>query len=901
MAVFVFIESNTSGTGRLLVRKALDKGYQVAFFTRDPGRYPFLNEEMVHPFVVDTESADALSADVRRLDDVAGVFSSSEYFVQAAATLAREMGCFAADPQAIARCRDKAALADALRGAGLDVPPTRRVSSLEQARTARRDLGSPLVVKPIAGSGSVGVRLHRGDDTYLAHVRRLLAGGPDERGRPTAAAALVQSFVDGPEYSVEVIGDGERHCILGITRKHLSAPPSFVEVGHDFPAGLPTADRRAIEAAAEQALDTVGLRHGPSHIEIRLCNGAPVVVEVNPRLAGGMIPVLMERALGLDVLDMVLDLYAGRPAKSARGGAGAASVGFLVPPRDGTLAGVDLAPRDDAAIVAATVGQAAGGTIRRHGDFRDRIGHAIAVGPTAAASRARLDRYLAACRVRIRPNGDGQNGGDEQNGGDGAADHGRLGSSLHPEALAIVRAPPPEPVRRRTLQMLADIDEAHLLMLVERNILSVAQARPVLQAVQELKASDFTGLLRTVAPRGTYLLYENALIERLGVAVAGVTHSGRSRNDINACLFLLGLRQPFVELARALWRLRSVLLRRAEAATEVFMPLYSQFQPGLPGTLAAYLLAVEDALSRDQVALQETFPALDRSPLGAGAGGGTSFPIDPGMTARLLGFGSVCHTALDAVASRDVALRLLGAVAISGMQISRLAQDYQLWTTLEFGFFELPDDLAGGSSMMPQKKNPYLLEMIKGRAIVPSGAWSSMIAAMYKVPFGNAVEVGTEAVAGLPGALMAYCEAASLMSLVVQNAKARPRRMLEAAERGAVSATAIAEALVCEEKLAFRAAHRRVGAAIARALDDNGDPNDALRVLLPPALQTRGPADWAAAFDHGGGPGRKTTRQNLQRARNRLAHDGGWLRARTAAWDQAEEARAGKVRALLEC
>ncbi|MBY0318380.1 MAG: ATP-grasp domain-containing protein [Reyranella sp.] len=891
MATFAFIESNTSGTGELLVQKALAKGFDVAFLTRNPTNYPFLTEHLVHPIHVNTDAEECVLEAVRALDDVAAVFSSSDYYVRMAAAVARRLNLFGADPQSIECCRDKGRQARALHEAGVRVPATFRFADLPAAQAARAALGFPLVVKPVAGSGSVNVRLHRDERSFLPHVEQLLATKSNERGQPVEAGGLVQAFVEGAEFSVEAIGFGNRIETLGVTKKYLGEPPTFLEVGHDFPAGIPSHVERQLCEHARLSLEAVNLRSGPSHIELRLGADGPNTIEINPRLAGGMIPVIMAHALGMDVLGLLIDLYAGGSPGVTRQHVRASSIGFFVPKSAGILEQVVRPEDSHPAVLDVRVTKAPGDSLVRDGDFRDRIGHVITEGETPAESRAAVDSYMADCDVVVRTCAQPSLASVEATG--------RVRQSLHPEALGIVSAHAEPQSRRQTFAMLAAIDEAHLLMLHARGVLDRSRVRPLLHCIQELKRGGFSRLLRASEPRGPYMLYESALIDELGAETGGAAHVGRSRNDINATMFRMNLRETLVATAKSTWRLRSALLQMAARSTEIAMPVYSQFQAGSPGTMAAYLLAVEQALARDFMAMQDVLAALEVCPLGACAGGGTSIAIDPEHVARLLGFGSSCRSALDAVASRDLGLRAVAAVAIAGTTITRLAQDYQLWTTLEFGFLDLPDDLVGGSSNMPQKRNPYLLEIIKGRAIRPSGHLSTMVTGVHKVPFSNSVEVGSEAMAELPDALRSYREAAVLMSLVVARAKARPQSMLRSGQDGMVVAIGVAEVLARDFGLAFRVAHHKVGETINRALKEGRDPPEAVQALLPPDCCGYQLLDWARAFDYGGGPGRATTARNLTFATQQLAHDGAHLRVRVAGWHAADELRAREIQAVL--
>ena len=865
------------------------------FLAKEPSRYPFLSEELIHPLVLDTDDPHTVLAALKIEKNLAGVFSSSEYFLETVAFCARELGLPGACPTAINLCRDKALLAASLQKAGVPVPETLTIRSEKEAITALETMAFPLVIKPSKGSGSIDVALHKQRDTYLKHIKQLLAKNTNERGQRIDSCALAQSFADGTEYSVEVISDQGEHRILGITRKHLGCPPHFLEMGHDFPAPLALRDREILERVVVKALDAVGLSFGPSHTEVRYKDGKATIIEINPRLAGGMIPILLDTVLGVDLLGRILDLFSNKATDFPVQRRGGASIRFVVPKTEGVIKKISWNAEtcNTPQLVSFQIQSKPGGAIRLRGDFRDRIGYIIAKGETPEESRANADRILNGINLVMESEEARAEFSPSQ-------DTGRLKKTLHPEALAIVRVPPSASDTKRELGFYTAIDEAHLLMCGEAGILSRDKTRPILREIQRLKSGDFDIFQGVVAPRGSYFLYEDALVKTLGPEVGGITHIARSRNDINATVFRLRFRAVFGSTYRSLWKLRSELLTRAARTRRLAMPIYSQFQPGMPGTLAHYLLGVQEALARDQSSFQSLKEDLNRSPLGAGAGCGASFPIDTAMTARLLGFGDVCNNALDAVASRDLALRFLSAAAITGMTLSRLAQDLQLWTTREFGFFELPDELSGGSSMLPQKKNPYLLEMIKGKAIAASGQLATALATMQKVPFCNSVEVGTESLIGLDKSAASLSDAANLLRLIVSGMKPVPPRMHNAAERGVVIASCISDELVRKRGMPFRDAHHQVGEAIRIALEKDQDPLDALSTSFPDAnLETKSLLDWADSFQFGGGPGASSTDRTMERAVHDLNRDAAWIHRLEESWLEGEALRARLVQATL--
>ena len=335
-------------------------------------------------------------------------------------------------------------------------------------------------------------------------------------------------------------------------------------------------------------------------------------------------------------------------------------------------------------------------------------------------------------------------------------------------------------------------------------------------------------------------------------------HTGRSRNDLNATCLLIALRDPYNALVRATLRLGVTLLVRAHRYATVVMPAYTHFQAAVPITYGHYLLAVAAGLVRDLRGLLRSGTGLDRSPLGAGAVGGTTIAIDPSRTADLLGFTHPVLNSLDAVGSRDAVLRLLADSALIGVTIDRAALDLLLWSTAEFGLISMPDGGVGSSSMMPQKRNVFVLEHVQGRSAAPMGAFVAAMAATRGTPLTNSISVGTEAVAHVWPALRDLTDAVSILRMAVAGAEPAPAVMRQRADEGMTVATAAAERLA-RGGMPFRQAHHRVGTAVRAVLDGDADR---LSDAIAPELRRLGlggegldPASVSRAADYGGGPG----------------------------------------------
>lgn len=405
---FLFVESNTTGTGALAVTRLIESGARVTFLAREPGKYPFLAAPApgLSVATLDTNDVEAVAAHVdgvRQEHGLDAVLTFSEFYVAIVAEVAERYGYRYLSPAAARTCRNKPETRKALRAAGLAVPELRLVASEEEARRAAREVAYPCVVKPPADSSSKGVRLVQDGEELLDHFRRLHAWRVNDRGQRLGGEVLIESLLTGPEFSVETVtlspGDVR---VIGITAKHLSPPPLFVEVGHDFPAALGEEDAAALRGTVLAALAAVGFDFGPAHTEIRLTPAGPVVVEINPRLAGGMIPELVRHALGIDLLAAFLGLLAGQPAGLEPLRAEWASIRFLTAGRSGRLLGVSGVEeaRRIPGVREVSIGKREGAAVRPAEEAADRIGYVIAAGP--AREQVLLDVEEAARRVRLK-------------------------------------------------------------------------------------------------------------------------------------------------------------------------------------------------------------------------------------------------------------------------------------------------------------------------------------------------------------------------------------------------------------------------------------------------------------------------------------------------------------------
>lgn len=395
-------------------------------------------------------------------------------------------------------------------------------------------------------------------------------------------------------------------------------------------------------------------------------------------------------------------------------------------------------------------------------------------------------------------------------------DTGRIKSTLHPEASSIVFDADLRRAVNDELPFYAEVDRAQAIMLERVGLIDRSLAKKVLVELDRLQAEEFHSLALSPAPRGAYLAYEDHLRSVIGKEASNL-HLGRSRNDINATLVKLKLRGPYQELVGELLELLRVLCGLARAHLNTVFPLHTHRQPALPSTFAHHLAAFAGALARDLDALLAVHPLLNRSCLGAGVGGGSTLPILPDLTARLLGFATPPINSIDSVASRDLILRLLAGSAILGSNLSRIAETLLLWVG-EAGLANLPDELVGSSSAMPHKRNPFLLEQVQGKAGALIGYFVASVTGMHSTPFTNSVAVGTEATRHVWSGIANSIASVRLIRLcfcgltVTEDASS----MLD---RSFVNAMETATRLAVDSGLDFRSAHNEVGQLVTTAVE----------------------------------------------------------------------------------
>ena len=361
----------------------------------------------------------------------------------------------------------------------------------------------------------------------------------------------------------------------------------------------------------------------------------------------------------------------------------------------------------------------------------------------------------------------------------------------------------------------------HAGMLARQGIIADDEAETVIQGLNEILAEIEEGkFVFSVAREDIHMNIEARLIEKIG-PVGGKLHTARSRNDQVALDVRLYLRDEVDAIAKALKQMQSALLAQAEANLDVIMPGYTHLQTAQPVLFSHHMLAYVEMLARDAGRLHDLRSRLNLMPLGAGALAGTTFPIDREWVAGQLGFAGVTRNSLDSVSDRDFALEFCSFASIMMMHLSRLSEELILWSSADFAFIELSDGFCTGSSIMPQKKNPDVPELVRGKTGRVYGNQVSLLTLMKSLPLAYNKDMQEDkeplfdTIDTVRGSLKVFAEMIAKMAV-------NPERMRIAAARGFSTATDVADYLV-RKGLPFRNAHEVVGKTVRYCVDNGKD------------------------------------------------------------------------------
>jgi argininosuccinate lyase len=357
--------------------------------------------------------------------------------------------------------------------------------------------------------------------------------------------------------------------------------------------------------------------------------------------------------------------------------------------------------------------------------------------------------------------------------------------------------------------------EAHSIMLHEKGHITLRELKKILSALEEAKKNP--GAIDTEGAEDIHEALEAFVIKAAGMDAGGKMHTARSRNDQVVLDIRMKVRGDINELCSSIIGLVDGLLVRAGENRDAIMPLYTHLQQGQLGTFSHFLIAYADALSRDLERVYNTFGRINQSPLGACAVGGTSIDIDRKRTAVLLGFDGLVKNSIDATTSRDSFLEYMAALAILTGTLARMAEDFILWSTAEFGFIELADRYSSSSSAMPQKKNPDPLELTRAKAAIVAGKLVAALGITKGLPSGYSRDLQDLKPQLLETSSIAI-DTVRVMEGVVRTLQVRKERMRDVSKNSYAIALDIAEQLVAKGA-PFRSAHKIVGALVGKAAE----------------------------------------------------------------------------------
>lgn len=361
---------------------------------------------------------------------------------------------------------------------------------------------------------------------------------------------------------------------------------------------------------------------------------------------------------------------------------------------------------------------------------------------------------------------------------------------------------------------------AHATMLAKCGIITELEAEILTTGLNKIKGDYESG--KWIPDENIYEDIHSAIEEKLfsvAGAAAGKLHTGRSRNDQIATAMKLWVKKSVVELKNAANNLQTILLNIAEDNINTVIPGYTHLQRAQPISFAFHLLAYIEMLERDKKRLDFCFDQTNKSPLGAGALAGSTLPLDRELTANLLGFNGYTNNALDTVSDRDYLLDLLNTVVIGMMHLSRLAEEIVLWSSSEWNFVRLSDSFTTGSSLMPQKKNPDMAELIRGKSGRVYGNYISLATTMKGLPlsYNRDLQEDKEPVFD---SFDTYYNSLIIMALMMDSITIHKNKYDEELKNSFILSTDIADYLVLKG-IPFREAHKIIGEVVKYAEENN--------------------------------------------------------------------------------
>ena len=362
--------------------------------------------------------------------------------------------------------------------------------------------------------------------------------------------------------------------------------------------------------------------------------------------------------------------------------------------------------------------------------------------------------------------------------------------------------------------------QAHVLMLQENKIISKNDAKKILSALEILKKEKFDSSSNA---EDIHELIESLVIKKAGMASGGKMHTARSRNDQVALDIRMKIRSDINILCNCLLDTIEALVSLSKNHQKTIMPLYTHLQQAQVGVFSHYLLAHADALFRDFERLYDAYVRVNQSPLGAGPVGGTSIPIDRHATAEMLGFGGLVENSIDATSTRDFVAEYIASIAILMTNLSKISEDFVLWSTSEFSFIELSDEFTSPSSVMPQKKNPDILELTRGKTAEVIGNLTAILSTIKGLSTGYGRDL-QQIKSSIWSTSKISISALLILKSILLTLRVNEKQMKKSTNSSYIIALDIAEKLVLKE-IPFRTTHKITGSLVQQAFNSKKSLN----------------------------------------------------------------------------
>ena len=484
----------------------------------------------------------------------------------------------------------------------------------------------------------------------------------------------------------------------------------------------------------------------------------------------------------------------------------------------------------------------------------------------------------------------------------------------HPLYAEHVLKPSFTDAQKYLFDLMIAANKAHAIMLIERSIVSAESGAALLRGLTQVEAEGVAARQYEPGVEDLFFSVENRLVALTGPEVGGNLQIARSRNDLGATLARMALRHQLLGILDHLYGLRAALLAFAGQHVETIMPGYTHTQPAQPTTMAHYAAAILSFLARDTRRLQTAYASTNLSPLGAAAFTTTGFDINRARSAKLLGFDGLMENSHDAIGAADYMTEAMSALITLGLSLSRVTRDLLFWGTQETAAVRIHNSFIQISSIMPQKRNPVVLEHLRARLGRLIGQANAVLTMTHNVPYGDTQDIEDEIHPPLFGACQTASGILELYAAVFETLEVNREHLAARAASGFTTATELADTLTRDLGLPFRTAHGIVSALVQSAAAQGLGTNDITPAMLDTAAEVvigrslalseetvrraLDPVHFVAVRTQPGGPAPATMRVWLRKAAHTLTADQDWLAAERARQKDAARVLAERVAAL---